>query len=465
MTIALPSVELLDPHFTTDQPDRLSLRANLFEPLIGRDAQLRLTPELAAGWEVSADAQTWTIHLRPGATFTDGRPLDASTVVATVHRFGGAGGAFGMGGVYAGYLAGAETLALDPATVQIRLRGPLADFGDVLAAMPSVVPVLGDLERFLGTSPYVVAKQGPAVLTLAPRGAGGPGPLHWCAWPDPAARLAAVRAGVVDLATSLPAAEDYLADPLHLASPGTLAVVFFMNLFRGPCTDVRVRRAINLAVDREAIVRDVLGGAADLLTGPMSRFAFGVDPEVAPYPHDPAAARRLLAEAGVGAETVLTIRAPTSTPMEGPALAAAVAGDLSRVGLRSVIQLEPDRPAYARQIRYKQIGDLACFDSSPLSTYRVLREKLSARYEGWWWQGYDSPAFADGLAVAERTADPEVRADIYRRLHRIVHEDAPWLFLYAPRHVYAVGPRLLGRWQPRPDGIVDLRALAYRLAS
>jgi peptide/nickel transport system substrate-binding protein len=87
----------------------------------------------------------------------------------------------------------------------------------------------------------------------------------------------------------------------------------------------------------------------------------------------------------------------------------------------------------------------------------VLREKLSARYEGWWWQGCNNPAFDDALAVAERTVDPESRADLYRRIHRIVHQDAPWLFLYVPRHVYAVGPRLRGRWQPRPDGIVDLR--------
>jgi len=105
-------------------------------------------------------------------------------------------------------------------------------------------------------------------------------------------------------------------------------------------------------------------------------------------------------------------------------------------------------------VREKNIGDIAVFDSSPLSIYRVCREKLSARYAGWWWQGYNNLAFDEGLAAAEHASrSPDQREAIYRRLYQIVHDDPPWLFLYVPRHLYGVGPRLTGRWTPRhPSG-------------
>ncbi|MBM3450180.1 MAG: ABC transporter substrate-binding protein [Armatimonadetes bacterium] len=469
--VAAATADLLDPHFTTDQPERMSLIANAFDPLLARDRHLRLVPRLATGFEVSADGLTWTISLRHDAQFANGKSIEAADVVATTQRFRRAGGSFGMPGVYDSYLRDVDVSAVARDTVRIQLPNPLADFGDVLAAMPIVPEGTPDeapgLPYPVGSGPLRLDRRDDGAVVFlgnastpvaAPAASSG---LRWRQVADFAARAQALSAGEADLITSVPAAERSRVNGKVLETPGTLCIIFYFNLFEGPCTDVRVRQAINLGFDRQAFIAQHLGGGADLLTGPVSARHWGADPDLAPYPYDPAAAKRLLAEAGAGKQTVFKIRAPSSVPSEGPALANALADSLRGLGLSATVEIETDRPAYAHQVREKNIGDIAVFDSSPLSMYRVCREKLSARYAGWWWQGYNNPAFDEGLAAAEHASrSPDEREAIYRRLYQLVHDDAPWLFLYVPRHLYGVGPRLTGRWTPRPDGIVDAREIA-----
>jgi peptide/nickel transport system substrate-binding protein len=103
-------------------------------------------------------------------------------------------------------------------------------------------------------------------------------------------------------------------------------------------------------------------------------------------------------------------------------------------------------------VRAKQIGDGCCFDSSPLSTYRVLREKLHSRVEGPWWQGYANSEVDTLIDMAATTVDDADRQAIYRRAYRLIRDDAPWIFLYSPLLVDGAGPRLTG-WQPGINGL------------
>ena len=106
-------------------------------------------------------------------------------------------------------------------------------------------------------------------------------------------------------------------------------------------------------------------------------------------------------------------------------------------------------------VKAKQIDDACCFDSSPLSTYRIMREKFHSGIRGPWWQGYTNAEVDTLLNQAWTTADVTRRRDLYRRAYRLIRDDAPWIFLYNSILFWGVGPRARG-WTPGIDGLVRL---------
>jgi peptide/nickel transport system substrate-binding protein len=198
-----------------------------------------------------------------------------------------------------------------------------------------------------------------------------------------------------------------------------------------------------------------MGGAARRVNGALSALHFGQDPDLPPYPYDPARAIDLLREAGFGDGLEMTIDVPTRLPDEAEALAEALAADYAAIGVTVRTRTYEDRPAYAEMVRAKRIADACCFDSSPLSTYRVLLEKLHSGVAGPWWQGYANPEVDRLIDGAAKTVDDGRRKAIYREAYRIIRDDAPWLFLYTPRVIFGRGPRLRD-WKPAINGLIRL---------
>jgi len=219
-----------------------------------------------------------------------------------------------------------------------------------------------------------------------------------------------------------------------------LYTIFICKVSSGVCADARVRRALNYALDVEELIDTVMRGAAKPLNGPLTANHFGYDP-VAPYPHDPEKAKKLLAEAGYATGMKLVLDVPTTLPDEATELAMLMAKQYARAGIVAEIREFTDRPAYAEMVRAKEMDDAACFDSSPLSTYRSLREKLHSGLAGPWWQGYANPAVDALIDKARVTCNVAQRQDLYREVYRIVHHDAPWIFLYNPTLLWGVGPQ------------------------
>jgi peptide/nickel transport system substrate-binding protein len=125
------------------------------------------------------------------------------------------------------------------------------------------------------------------------------------------------------------------------------------------------------------------------------------------------------------------------------------------VGVTAQIYAYPDRPAYADRVKAKEIHDACCFDSSPLSTYRTLREKFHSGVAGAWWQGYHNPVVNDLMEQAWATPDPAARQELYQQAYGLIRDDAPWILLYNPDYLWGVGPRARG-WQPDVDGVIRL---------
>ena len=274
---------------------------------------------------------------------------------------------------------------------------------------------------------------------------------------DPQARVDALLAGEVHLASDigLEGWRRVSQDPdamEHQWETG-LAIIFMINALEGPGQDIRVRQALNYALDVDEIIQEIKGGAARPLNGYLTPHHFGYDPETPPYPYDPEKARALLAEAGYPEGLDLAFDLPTAMPDEAPALARLMAEQYARVGINLELVEHEDRAAYSEMVREKRIHDAACFDSSPRSTFRVLREKLHSGLKGPWWEGYDNPRVNALIEQAQSTVQDSERQAIYRDIYSRVTRDAPWIFIYSPIRYYGVGPDLPD-WEPRADGLL-----------
>ncbi|MFC3613413.1 ABC transporter substrate-binding protein [Lutimaribacter marinistellae] len=467
VTILQPRVPLGDPHDCTDAADELCILGAIYDTLLRRDGT-GFTPALAESWQVSDDARTWSFHLREGVTFHDGSPCDAAAVQASLERMDreDKGYTLGSPAVWRQYLNGAEYTA-EGLDLTVRLAEPMADFPDVLVqgfiVAPSAFAALdaGDPTAHCGTGPYRLAARSDDEIRLeAVDAAHWPAPenpsLIWRCEPDADARRRAVEAGSAHVATTVaPDSEITTGTLIRYRAP--VAIIYLLNAAKGPLKDPRIRRALTLAVDRNALIDDVMNGQAKPLRGFVSPAHFGAD-ATAGASRDPDTARALLAEAGHAGGLTLAVDCPTRLPDEAPELTQALADQLAEVGITLDIHMHEDREAYAHMVRRKEIRDLCVFDSSPMSTFRVLYEKIDSRVAGAWWQGYANPAVEDLIDRGRRTTDGDQRAALYRQAYRLLQEDPPWLTLYNPMRAILLAGRHPDFTMP-VDGVPDMRAL------
>lgn len=453
MRIVQPHLRLGDPHVCSDDRHRLSLLHAVYEPLVRRAAGGRFVPALANTWGVTGDAQRWRFTLRPGARWHDGSALTSADVVASLARIRdhAPAGELGTSGVYASYLRGSELQAYGEGVVEVRFAEPMADALDILAEL-FILPA-GDLgaAQPRGSGPYRFVEVDSASVVLEAVAPAGPGRVEWRALAEAEARLEAVRFGDADVASDIPITASGVRT---LWQSSSVATTFMFALDRVEVADARVRRAINYAVDAQGLANELFAGRADLTSSPCTPPQLGFDPLLAPYSFDPLVARRLLAEAGVEGLT-LTFDIPARLPDEAPRLAQRVAEQLAQVGVTLQVVEHADRAAYAERVRAGEIHHAACFDSSPISTFRLFLEKFHAAMPGVWWLGYRQPEFDRLVDEGRRTVEVNARVGLYRAAARVLQRDAPWLYLYGPHLGWAVGPSHPG-WQPTPDGRVAL---------
>jgi peptide/nickel transport system substrate-binding protein len=286
---------------------------------------------------------------------------------------------------------------------------------------------------------------------------------------DPMTRVAELMAGGVDLALEL--SPDNVAAfrerPGYRVLEATGPHLWFLilNTRSGPLADVRVRRALNHAIDRESLVRDVLRRTAALADGPVPRaFAWAVDAAPAGYAHDPARARALLAEAGHAEGLRLTFLVPRGgSGMLAPlALATAIQGDLARVGVHATIR-SFEWNAYLARVNdglgdAADLAQMAWMTNDP-DTLPYLALRCAAVPEaGGFNSGYYCNPDADRLIERARAAtDRAERARLYRELTALVQRDAPWVSVASWRQNLVLRADVLGiRLEP---------SFALRLAS
>ncbi len=466
LTILQSRVALTDPHIVNDHAESLNILHALFEPLVRRTRQ-SFQPCLAQAWHVQADARTWEFTLRSGVVCHDGTCLTAEDVVASVERARAPdlGGVLGTEGLFHGYLADTVIEIVRRDTVRLVTAKPMADLPDLLTSIPILPAAALDnvTGNPVGSGPYRLADDAGQTMTMTAhqdhwqaRSAA----FAWLAWKveqDAAQGLRQLQCGDADMLTGVShelglriAADERTR--LQTA-PSNVCTVFMCNLLAGVCTDTRVRQALNYGFDQALLIDRITQGSALPLAGPLTPKHTGHDPAIAPYPHDPAKARRLLADAGWDQGMPLVLDVPLELPDEATQLAALLAEQYAQIGIATEIVTHADRPAYAQRVKAKAIHDACCFDSSPISTFRALREKFHGGLQGPWWLGYGNDRLDRILDQAQATTDPVRRQDLYRSAYRILHADAPWIYLYNHVDRWGLSPRLAD-WQPTVDGLI-----------
>jgi peptide/nickel transport system substrate-binding protein len=473
----------LNPVIATDSMSYI-VEWPVFDSLVELDASLNVKPLLAESWEAARDGLTYTFKLKKGVTWHDGKPFTARDVaftfysvldpkVTTPHR------------AYFDALVGfpeltakenpkkPEELAarpieiVDDHTVRFKLRYPS---GSLLAVLTNpragIVPEhllkgqdLNTAEfnrKPVGTGPFkfVEWRRGERIVMKANEKYHGGRPalnrLIFRIIPDAVVLLQELRSGGVDLMENPPLTEvtrlKQTAGLKVLTADNTSYTYFGWRQDVAPFTDVKVRRALNHAIDVPSMIKEVLQGYASQATGQFPPSSWAYDPSVKPYAYDPNKARALLAEAGFkpGADGILvkdgkpftfTIRHDVANQTVKDT-AVIVQEYLKRVGIDA--KLEPlDWPTFVKKLFASEFEGIVVnwtnhHDPDPFA-YTIWH---SSQWKGRNFAHYKNPRVDELLEQARRTGAVAERKKAYSEFSKTLMEDAPYVFLYFPQQVY-----------------------------
>jgi peptide/nickel transport system substrate-binding protein len=446
----------LDPAAVTAVND-FRILVNLYEGLLMyAPGTLEVAPALATAWEVSEDGTEYTFSLREGVTFHDGTPFNAEAVKFNFDRMLNEDhpyhdtGPFPLAFFFSAVQA---TEVIDDLTVKFTLDAPYAPFLSNLAyptglmVSPAAVMASGaDFGRNpVGTGPFKFAEwrsNEAVVIEKNPDYWGEPAGTDAVVFrpiTDANTRVAEMLAGGIDMMVEVPptALSEFQGEAFRVVEQvGPHLWFLILNAKEGPFADKLVRQAANYAINKEAIVNDVLEGTADVAAGPTPpAFAWAYDESLDPYPYDPEKARALLAEAGVaeGTEIVFYVTEGGSGMLDPVPMGTAIQADLNAVGFDVKIEtyewntfLGEVNPGLEGKA---DMAEMAWMTNDP-DTLPFLALRTAAWPDAGFNSGYYSNPEVDALLEQARVAtSQDERAELYRQMQRIVHDDAPWVFV------------------------------------
>jgi peptide/nickel transport system substrate-binding protein len=327
--------------------------SSLYDGLTRIDDQGRVVPWLATTWR-NIDPLTWRITLRPDVVFSNGAPFNADTVLHVVAFFQKPEAARELVARELGFIKAARKI--DALTVDLITDVPTPHLPRALPLMhmtePGAWKKLGP-EQFalspVGTGPFVLDKADIAGWKMSAFKKSWRAPkvdkLNWVVAAEPSSRVQAILADQIDIALSLgpdeiSAIEAGGGTGLHWRN----ASVWAINFHHGkdtPLKDVRVRQALNYAVDRKALVDGLLDGATIPATQAGPSMAYGFDPSIPPIPYDPGLAKKLLAEAGYPNGFKFAIQAVIGAGPADGAVYQKIAQDFAAIGVTMEIRKFP----------------------------------------------------------------------------------------------------------------------------
>ncbi len=461
IVIVTTPVSSLDPAQARGTNHALTVLSQVYSSLTTIQPDGTLAGDLAESWQVNSPTE-FTFKLRSGATFENGEPLDANTVVWNFKRMNDPA-------VKAAANTGFDNIvsltAADATTVVIRTKTPWLDLPRRLSwwffiepkwaekSNPKVEVNASGAYRLVSyeVGGDIVLKRNPDFYGSAPafenvvyRGIG-----------SMATRIAGIRAGEITASLhidplDLPQLEN-LPDYRIGARAGQRYQVLKFNYKNSALADVRVRKAINYAIDKGAITKVVFRGHVEAgTTQVFSPETEGYDSSLAAWPYDPQKARALLAEAGYadGLKLGLTTTAEGQFVSVAP-IVQILADQLSKVGITVTINLIPNSAWNAiRNLTPEEAPDITYvgFTSQANTAAELLRQYTSKSPLSF---GPQPTRFDDAVAKVENATDTQSMIAAAHEASRIAVEDALVGFLWLQPQTYAVSKRV--NWSPRSD--------------
>jgi peptide/nickel transport system substrate-binding protein len=462
----------LDPQLNNYAGDR-SVDLHFWDLLV-ENKWNKLQPGLAVSWK-PLDSKTWEFKLRPNVKWQDGTPFTAADVIFSYQRARNVPGSLAT---FAGYLRTIDSIsAPDPLTLVIKTKIPTPDLPLNLASVHIVSKHVGEKastddynagRAVVGTGPFKFVSYTPGDRVEMVRNDaywGGKSPwdkVDYRYVSNAAARTAALLAGDVDVIDKVSASDI----PRLKQSPNVtvypypgLRVMLLQPSFRdgpnpyitdndgkplakNPLLDVRVRRALSLAINREGIATRIMQGTASVANQWMPKNTFGYDPAVKDIPFDPAQAKKLLADAGFPNGFKLTMDVPTDRYPQGPETAQAVAQFWTRIGVKTQVEVVPwsiysgraDKNEYAMSMiawgngtgeaSYALVNVLATVDA---------KKGLGASN----WGHYSNPAIDQALDASTAEFDEGKREAILRHAVEVETNDVGVIPLYHYQNIWA----------------------------
>lgn len=465
---------------------------NIFDRLVDvevdADGNSKIVPSLAENWDISDDGLEYTFHLRQGVKFHNGNDFTAEDVAYTFHRMLTVEG--GVNTEFIDQIKGADELlagetdtlegveVVDDYTIKVTLKEPFAGF---LASISSPGVSIYDSEATeaagdqFGMDPAVTVGTGPfefsswsfnnqLVLTRNEdywKGASKLPGVVIKIIPDTETQSMMFESGELDILDL-----DYAADsvdrftetyPDQIVQGPRVGIVYFtMNFNKEPFQDVRVRKAVQMSIDRQAILDALYGGRGQVEQGIFPHGLIGFNPDQEEIKYDPEAAKALLAEAGYADGFDMEIAADSSASDTMTMALEIVSDQLAEVGIRAEIKNYDE----STWLETRKSGELGSFMSTWSADYNDPdnfiytffgnEEKTKIRSIN-----YPDTEVMARVAKARTIVNEDERLAEYKALEeKIVHEDAAWVPMFSRLHLFAVSKRVEG-FAPLWSGLSD----------
>ena len=460
LTVGLAAdVTSMDPHFHLLTSNQLVVE-HVFNRLVERNEQLRMVPGLALSWR-AVDPLTWEFKLRPDVKFHDGSPFTAEDVAFTIERIPTIKDSPGSFAVYTKAITGVTVV--DPLTIRFKTATPypllpaeMGTFGIVSkkAATGASSADFNSGKAAIGTGPYKLVRyaRGDRIEMVRNDAYWGKKPqvekVTFKILTNDAARVAALLSNDVQVIDNLP-----VGDAKRLSTSPDVSVIqrvgtrlIFLNLDQSrdqspfitdkegkpmtvnPLKDVRVRRALSKAIDREQIRTQVMEGAsrptAQLMIPGLSGYSEALKAE----PVDIEGAKKLLAEAGYPNGFGITIHGPNNRYVQDEQILQTLAQMFSRVGIKATVAAQPAAMFFPNQSKHTYSLSMSGWGSGTFESSSPLRAVLSAEDKA---KGlgtvnggrYSNPKMEDVLDKALLTLDEEARSKLLAQATEMVMAD------------------------------------------
>jgi peptide/nickel transport system substrate-binding protein len=447
----------LDPAVVTAVND-FRILVNVYDGLVRyKDGSLETEPALAESWAISPDGLTYTFKLRKGVNFHDGSAFDADAVKFNFDRMLDDKNPFHETGPFPlsfFFNAIDKVTAIDPLTVEFKLKEPYAPFLSNLAYPTGLIVSPAAVKKYrkefgrhpsgTGAFKFVSWESNAKVEVEA-------SPDYWDGAPklksvvfrpitDGNTRVAEMLSGGIDLMVEVPpdSVARFSSDKAYhvYEQDGPHLWFLILDCKSGPFADKRVRQAVNYAIDKKALVENVLQGTAQVAAGPTPpAFAWAYDEKLQPYSYDPEKARALIKEAGANGKQLIFYVTESGSGMLDPVpMGTAIQADLAKVGLKVKIEtyewntfLGKVNPGLEGKADMAEMSWMTNDpDTLPFLTLRTGAFPDKGGFNSGY---YSNPKVDELLESARKSTDKAERAALYKQMQKIVYDDAPWVFV------------------------------------